>query len=274
MDSDEPLAISAPIARKLSQETCNGCGWYHGLWQYLRIFDMVSTPARHSAFYRDAQLSTGLSGLHRILIVGNADYGMLAQVLNALGSDVKITAIDLCDTPLALCRWYAERRHATVRTDVADITHYVAAEPFDLICTHSLLGRFTPSERRKVIAACCRLLRRGGRFVTVNRVAPLPADETVTFGADQILDFENQVVAAARAHADLALDLEELASDAREYARLYRNHPIHSRDEFTYLITNGGLRIETVQWVEMTGGRRGPSTKQTAEYAHLVAIRD
>ncbi len=55
---EEPMVRTAPLAELLAQTLCRGayvspedCSWYHGFWQYLRIFDLVSTPTWHSTFY-------------------------------------------------------------------------------------------------------------------------------------------------------------------------------------------------------------------------------
>jgi len=292
---DEPLAVSAPLARTWSRTLCTDCGWYHGLWQYLRLFDIASTPPRHAAFYREALGALSAAGHRRVLIAGSADYAMLALVLWACGKTVDVTALDRCETPLALCRWYADRTGATIATTRADLMRDGGApEPafalrataglpaealakagegrFDAICTHSLLGRFAPAERPVLAASLRRRLREGGKLVTVNRIAPRSAAETVGFGPEEARAFRDRVVAAARARPDLMLDPDALAADAELYARRYRSHPVHARDELLEIFSGAGFRIERVDWTGMQGRAGGPSTNQQAEYAHLVAV--
>ena len=269
---DEPLAVSAPLARTWSRTLCTDCGWYHGLWQYLRLFDIVSTPPRHAAFYHEALGALSAAGHRRVLIAGSADYAMLALVLWACGKTVDVTALDRCETPLALCRWYADRTGATIATTRADLMRDGGAPEFDAICTHSLLGRFAPAERPVLAASLRRRLREGGKLVTVNRVAPRSAAETVGFGPEEARAFRDRVVAAARARPDLMLDPDALAADAELYARRYRSHPIHARDGLLEIFSGAGFRIERVDWIGMQGRAGGPSTNQQAEYAHLVAV--
>ncbi len=52
------MVQTAPLMDLLSSAVCGGsyvedgdCSWYHGVWQYLRILDMVSTPTWHPRFY-------------------------------------------------------------------------------------------------------------------------------------------------------------------------------------------------------------------------------
>ena len=58
---DEPLELSAPLARQLASTLCRknpatgeSCEWEHGFWQYLRILGLAPVPKRHVDFYREA----------------------------------------------------------------------------------------------------------------------------------------------------------------------------------------------------------------------------
>jgi SAM-dependent methyltransferase len=285
---DEPLFASAPVARHICADTCRrhgdagaDCAWYHGLWQYLRIFDLVSAPQRHADFYGETLRQFARDGRHRrVLISGSADYSMLAHVLHAYRAEnaaLEIAALDVCETPLALARWYAERAGITVATHAADILSFAAPQPFDVICTHSLLGRFPPRDRARLMAGWHRLLRPGGKVVTVNRIAPFPPDEVVHFGPAQIRSFRDRVFDQAQLWSDLiGLAPEETARWAEEYATRYYNFPVHSRQELLDLLAAGGLRVDKIVWRGSGGASPeggGPSTKQTAEYAQLVATR-
>src|SRR5262249_54011612 len=55
---EEPVVVTAPLARELAPVLCRGsymskedCSWYHAAWQFLRLFDLVSTPTWHADFY-------------------------------------------------------------------------------------------------------------------------------------------------------------------------------------------------------------------------------
>src|SRR5688572_27639449 len=111
MSVDEPLAESAPLARKLAPSLCavdprtgERCDWQHGLWQTLRLLGLITTPVHHAEFFRGA--FAGLEDGARILVSGTADYAMLAQVI-AVSREAKITVLDVCGTSVELNRWYA-----------------------------------------------------------------------------------------------------------------------------------------------------------------------
>jgi len=54
---DEPLAESAPVAWGLAPSLCAGdpashdsCLWYHRIWQYLRLLDIITSIRTNTTF--------------------------------------------------------------------------------------------------------------------------------------------------------------------------------------------------------------------------------
>jgi len=249
------------------------------LWQYLRLFEMVSAPARHAAFYRDALTPLARQGgFRRVLVAGSADYSMLAHVLWVYRLEeaaTDITVVDECETPLALCRWYADRLAVRITTRSADIIKFKVERPFDVICTHSLLGRIAPAGRPALLGSFRQLLREGGKIVTVNRIASDPVDEIVSFTESQVWAFRNRALASAESMASrLTIDPNEIGEAAAEYARRYRNFPIHSREELLQLFVHTGFSMYGTKFTHGGGENTGPSTKQDAEYALIIAERE
>ena len=120
-----------PLARALSTTLCHvdpqrggSCAWYHGLWQYLRLFDFVTTPRDHADFYRAALLQRFRAGARRVLISGTADYALPACLLwlyRSAGVPAEMTVLDICRTPLRLCEWFADRIDTSIATVAQDI---------------------------------------------------------------------------------------------------------------------------------------------------------
>jgi hypothetical protein len=89
LDLEEPMVTTAPLSFEVAPILCRGdyvslddCSWYHSIWQFLRIFNLVSTPTWHSQFYIYSLGSISVLGeFNRVLISGTADYSMLAHVL-------------------------------------------------------------------------------------------------------------------------------------------------------------------------------------------------
>jgi len=274
---EEPLAESAPLAWRLAEEQCRGCAWNHGLWQYLRLLGLVTSPSHQPGFYREA-----LAGVDapspRVLVSGAADYAMLAVVLDAFRArkaQPRVTVIDLCETPLALSRWYAERFSARIETRAADIRDYEPQELFDAVCSDNFFGRFRHEERAAVVAKWKALLRPAGIAVTASRVRPGEGTAAVRFDAAQRQAFCDAVRRAADSRPDLEKQADAIAARAALYAEKHFTYPLAGVDELRELFTGAGFRIEQLDTAQAAAGNRqaasGPSVRGFQSYARLVA---
>ncbi len=280
------MAEAAELAWRLAPRLCRpfapgaeDCSWNHGLWPTLRLLGFLTAPEHHAAFFCDglAALPAGA----RVLVSAAADHGMLTELLRAMeGRGPRVTVTDICETPLALCRWHAEKRGATIETRAADILAFEAAAPFDAVCTHSFLGQFAPEPRARLVRRWHALLRPGGRVATVNRLRPgLPPAQRIGFSAAQAEGFVRSVMQAARGReAELPLHGPALEQAAQRYAARQGAWPIGSRAELEQLFEGAGLRVERVAAVPVSGLSRssavsGPTTPGNAEYVGIVALR-
>jgi hypothetical protein len=91
----------------------------------------------------------------------------------------------------------------------------------------------------------------------------------------QIQAFRDRAFDAARPKArQLAIEPDEMAKGAADYARRYRNFPIHSREEMLHLFQDAGFAMDGTRFTGAGGENKGPSTNQDAEYALIVATRN
>jgi len=285
---DEPLSSSAPIAWRLAPTLCaqdgaadESCAWYHGLWQYLRLMQLVETPEVQAAFYREALETVRADGAApRILVSGTADYSMLASVVAAFRAretEPDVTVVDLCETPLALNRWYAERADLRLVTRHSDILQYADADGFDAICTHAFLGRFSPEARPALFEKWHALLRPGGAVVTVEATRPGHSAPMVRFTADGVREFRAGVHRSAEELRDtLQMDPLVLAEAAERYASRHRAHPLRSEEELRDLFRRSGFTI--ARWsaappVNGAPGLHGPTMVGTARLIRIIATR-
>lgn len=286
---DEPLSSSAPMAWRLAPTLCapdpaadGSCAWYHGLWQYLRLMQLVETPELHAAFFREALDAVHANGgAPRILVSGAADYSMLAYVIAVFGARETapdVTVVDRCETPLALNRWYAELAGLQLATSHGDIRQYANASGFDAICTHSLLGRFSPEERPALFQKWHELLRPGGTVVTVNAVRPGHTTPMVRFSADEVRAFRAKVHRSAEDLRDtLQMDPLVLAEAAERYASQHRIYPVRSEEELRDLFRRSGFTL--VHWSAAPAvsgaqlGLHGPTVVGNAKHFRIVAAR-
>ena len=272
----------APMLCRVDPETGERCAWNHGFWQILRLLGLNANPSDQAALYRNAMRNLGdATRVPRVLVSGSADYGMLHQVMAAFAQSEarpEVTVVDICETPLALNRWYAERAGVQISTVCCDILDYAEREPFDAICTHAFLAQFPREVRERLIDAWRRLLRPGGIAVTVNRVRPTAGTERVSFAETQARALSDTVATlAASLPPSLALDASVLAREAEDYARRQRPYPVHSEEEIRTLFESGGFAIDRLSCAPVDGaGRhavRGPTVSAGALYASIIARR-
>lgn len=286
---DEPIVESAPLARWIAERLCRtdpgtgeSCAWYHGFWQYLRALDLVTTPAHHADFLRDAfRIAAGDAPRIRVLISGAIDYSMLAHVLWACrlhGVAAEVTVVDLCDTPLFLNHWYARRAGCRIRSQRSDILEHVAEAAYDVVCTHSLLGQFAPARRRELLAKWRRALRSGGRVITVNRIRPDGGAGPVGFSPQQAAALREAVMRLSGEQRErLEIVPDELVRGAELYAARRRPYPVRSREDLAALFEEGGFSLEHLSCAPVSAAHAtavsGPTIAGGAEYARVVARR-
>jgi hypothetical protein len=292
-DQRELLAQSAPLALRWADECCRPdprtgerCDWSHGLWQVLRLMELVVSPQRHDDFYRAAFAGVeGVGGARpRVLVSGTADYAMPALALEcfrARGVEPELTVLDRCETPVRLSDWYAQQAGALVQGVVSDILDYVpagdAAGGFDAICTDSFFGRFAPAERPGLVAKWASLLRPGGLLVTVNVLRAGGGASPVGFDAAQALAFRESVAQrAASLPPGVSFAPGELARRATDYASHHGSHPLASLAELRALFDGAGFalpHLEQVQAGDPSGRATGPSVRGPRRYARVIAMR-
>ena len=287
---EEPLALSAPLARELAQRLCRTdpasgecCVWYHGFWQYLRLLGLAMTAALHTDFYRPAlQSATRRGPVRRVLISAAADYCTLAHAaayLRERGTEPEFVVVDYCETALALNRWYADRYSLRLATWCGDILDFADADGFDVICTHSFFGRFLSAQRRPLVQKWQALLRPGGLVITANRIQPsAAADRPTLFNREQAAAFRATVLQAAEAMGGLpGIDTEALGAAADLYTSRPAGYPVRSREEFVALFGLPGLEPLEISWAPVNRGARddvgGPRVPSGAEYGRAIIAR-
>lgn len=287
---EELLALSAPLAWELAPRLCrrdpvtgDDCSWVHGIWQYLRIMELVgSIEHRGDFFCRALQSVTGAGNEPpRVLLSGAADYATLAHVLAAFRErelEPDITVVDLCETPLMLNRWYAERASCKIETCCCNILDYKTDTAFDVACTDAFLGRFSPAQRPRLFAKWRDLLRPGGLAITVNRLRPASAGGPVGFTPEQAQAFRATVLRTAEAMREsLRIDPHELAQRAEIYANKHYTYPVRSLQEIHELLECSGFRVDQLSAELVAAGTEngvsGPSIREGAEYIRIVARR-
>jgi hypothetical protein len=285
---DEPIALSAPLARRLAPRLCRkdpvsgeDCSWYHGLWQDLRAIGLAASPEHQADFFLSAfkRLAVRRRRL-RLLISGAADYSILAHVLwacNEHGLEADVTVADRCETPLFLNNWYAQRAGQTIRAVREDIFEYRPEAPFDVICSHSFLGQFPPQRRTTLVEKWSQLLAPMGSVLAVNRVRPDGTPRNHRFSPDQARSFCATVERRIRESPSLPeSEASEIFNRARIYVQRLHGYAI-SAAELAALFQQAGFRIDDLVSVVSSDSRNsdasGPAVPACAEHACLLATK-
>lgn len=267
--------------RQLAARYCdrNGvkCGWYHGEWVLLKSLDIVSTAAVHSRQLQalSRQALAALPPSPRILLSGATDDALL-RILAELeeARRAEVTALDICDTPLALMKEGVPAGSLKVVDVRADILQYENTRGFDLILTHAFMGNFTADERPDLVARWFALLRPGGRLVTIQRIRPTGTPPVIGFSDEEIRVF---VQAALESAAGRGIeDLSRVERAATLFAQNKRTHVITSRAQFEQLFSAVGFELMDLQYSRLPTRRRlsGPSVPSGGEYALLMAGKE
>jgi hypothetical protein len=249
LDLEEPLVQSAPILAQVAPVLCrgdhidsSGCDWYHGTWQFLRLMDLVSTPVWHHQFYAGSLEKAVAQGARHILITGTADYSVFAYVLEAVRTlpDSTVTVVDLCQTPLFACQWYAKQCDFDRLNLVSDdVLSFFAKrqDPFDIIITDAFLTRFPKSSASAVAEGWRSVLKPGGRVITTVRVhAESESGQTTE---EAVAGFRARAQTRWRRWAPF-IDARavEIADRAEIYARRMISRPIGTQSEIMELLSN------------------------------------
>ncbi len=286
---EEPVVATAPIAKMLAPVLCRidresgqSCAGYHGFWQYLRIFKFAPTPEKHAGFIFDALGDLARDGSYqRVLISGAADYCILAHVLRVYRKNnarADVTVVDLCETPLVLCKWYANLVSQTVETRASDILDLKTDRPFDVIFSQSMLSMIRPSMRKDLVSKWRELLRPGGKMILTVGISPELPEDFVRRTQSQKDAFREGIHAAARRWRDfLGIDPDEMAKDARVYSARMAYYPVRSREELVELFESGGFTLDRLNLAEMYSNIDAAYIQSGVEvhrtFAELVASR-
>ena len=274
---DEPLAESASVAWALAATHCanpqsaDTCFWYHRVWQYLRLLDIITSIRTNTPFL----LTTlqRLAASHpRVLISGSADYAMLAHLRQAYGSHpLDVTMLDRCATSVAVNQWYADRYGMAMAPVCGDALAVETDRPFDLVCTHNFVGRFAPAARQRLIDRWHAVLRPGGVVVTTQRVRPGERGLRSSYSETAARALAEKVVEAAKAYAGpIGVPLDELGEAACEYARRKGAYAIRSAAEIVDAFARAGFEVNLA---DEGGGQAERESDRPSSTAGLETFR-
>ena len=239
----EPLMMSADMMSEVSYVLCShdhmdneSCCWYHSVWQYLRLMNMVSTPSWHHDFYI-SNLKASLQKIPypKILISGAADYSSLSyvvRVMELLKKDGHYDVLDLCESPLFACKWYAKRKNIPLCTKKMSIFDLNSCEEYDLICTDAFLTRFPKEQISSILSIWYKALKEYGYVVTTVRIYDDKHQCPETPSNADIATFSNKAYKRSKIWEKVInYSAEEIAKKAGVYASKMKSNKIGTREK-------------------------------------------
>ena len=249
LDLNEPLKESADIVCNFAKELCghgvmaDDCKWYHSVWQYLRLMNMVSTPTWHNDFYKH-NLIEAIQNKNtvNILISGTADYSMLAYVIDAIktvGCTANIDVVDTCKTPLFACEWYAKRENVKINTFNQDILKHNKNGFYDVICTDAFLTRFSPQDAQKVVQKWNHYLKTDGCVVTTVRIYESKKTTSLNLQQKYVEEFTKRAIERSKNLQDvIQFSPNEIGEMAKEYAVKMKSNSLGNKEEILTLFND------------------------------------
>ena len=266
------MSEAASILCSYDHMNLDGCYWYHSVWQWLRLLNMVSTPSWHHKFYT-SQLYEILKGKNNqnILISGTADYSSLAYTIKASEEahceNNKFEVLDLCDTPLFTCKWYANLKNANLNTLKKSIFELNYENKYDLICTDAFLTRFSKQQISDILKVWKTALRKNGKVLTTVRVYDEKYNHFDVPHNEKVAEFKQKAYDRASKWHNINISPLTLSIRAEEYAKTMKSNKIGTQEEILKSFDDMGLKIIHLEEVEVSG------ELYLSKYLRIVAER-
>jgi hypothetical protein len=149
-----------------------------------------------------------------------------------------ITVIDICDAPLGINRWYAQRQHARIATEACSIFDYRPAAAIDVVATDHFLCLFPAELTDRVVAAWHTMLVRGGKVITAQGLAAGARRDSAEKQLDRLARLTDDVIEA------LGTDRATLESYIREFPAGRNRHEFRDVAEVEQLFQRHGFSVE------------------------------
>lgn len=252
------LRESAPLMIEWSRTACEGksaggmeewgkthhtehppesCDWYHSTWQLLRIINLVATPPWYPFYNRALADALARKPNATVLISAAADWGMLAQLHEAIelsGAHPKIFLYDICKTPLIASQWYAERHGFSIECvrDNIITSQDMPLGSYDLIVTDEFLTVLKSEYKPQITQRWKELMNPGGTLVTTAMIGgPTTPDLRDIFAANAI----RRMDAAPQLFEGLGIERTELVKRFENFARVHTRHMLTSPEQLESL---------------------------------------
>jgi hypothetical protein len=264
----EDLDVNLRLFSEIAPALCTDCGGYH-LRYAVRRASVAMTPINFdrmelAQIIRARAGTAGEDGRVDIVIGGAADTGILATCAHAVAglplakARMRYRVLDICESPLVLCRGYGRWHDLDVLTDIVDLRRPGVSFPADIIVLHSIFRQIPAEFHGSILGELGGWLKPGGCIVFSNRLhEPNRVDKgrRLEMLADR----------ARRGDIKLSVTIEQLAGAFDE--RASQPHEFQNVDEIKGLFDQAGMTLESDLLIEKDRpleDRASPETRYIA----------
>ncbi|MDT8999698.1 class I SAM-dependent methyltransferase [Paucibacter sp. APW11] len=235
-------------AKDNEKDHVNSCDWYHSTWQYLRLVDMVATPPWYPFYMRALGQLLAAKPDCELFISAAADWGMLAMVHEAaaaVNAAPRITLWDICETPIAASKWYADKFGMSIETKVQNIITDSAELDgrFDIVVTDEFLTVLADPLKPQITERWRHLLKPGGSVVTTAMVGgPTTPELRQVFYTRAMSLFDRDTFLFRR----MGVTREEFSEQVAVFASVHTRHMLTSPEQLETLFADYELDYSAV----------------------------
>jgi hypothetical protein len=273
----EDLLANLDHLAAFAEKYCVNCGGYHA-WHGLDRIIRTKTGIDNDRPDLIGTLQTMIASIAatkktdpiELLIPGSADTGILSTCAHAawsLGEEtasrLRYTVLDLCETPLSLCRIYERRYGLMVRTMRADFMEPLPHVAADIVVLHSILSYVSTARHVGFLQELGGMLESSGRMILSNRTG------NKLGGKRDPKDFGLLLQAALdNGRLKPSVPVDRIMSKTKGTGTVM--HEFADDEEMLALIAQTGLKIESKATVAKL--RERPAEAQQQYTVRFVAV--
>jgi len=277
----EPLKELSLFAYYWAPHFCDSsCRLYHQNWSITRFLQTGEQLPSHADFFIEKiREHCQKKGIHRILISGSADSGLLATVCQALAnpiidlSKIEITIIDRCSTVIEQNRLFAKTLKLKIKFICGDLLT-TPIKQYDLILAHHFINFFSHEQKPKLFKTWFQALAEKGTLLIYNKTSEqFSNSEKMKIDPEKI---KTRLAELKKTIADQDLP-DEILQSIEEFMYRENIREQFNKKELMNLIGSNQFKIIDHQEIDDSTlkGPRGPTAGRLGDFpriTHLLAL--